>query len=259
MSSTRKRITTLLMALVMLMSVLPMSAFTGREEAAGDKAIVEDQLEAGVYYDGDGAYEISDDVDLSVVIGGTTVKIVDNEGALEKGTHLKVRQLHGVKAAAYLDAIEADGTELSDPLVLDISLIGKNGKERQPKNGKSVELYFENEDYDENTMVWHFEDDEAEEAEPSRGGAKGPAKAPGKSGAKGAAKAFEPLENHSKGKGAAKVSAGHFSVYVVDGTPENARAKVIFHQYGDETETIWVKKSDRYRRAPRPQSRNAHH
>ena len=68
MSTTRKRIVTLLMALVMLMSVFPMSAFTGREEAANDKSVAEDVgaaavagADAGASAEGDDPYTVGGD------------------------------------------------------------------------------------------------------------------------------------------------------------------------------------------------------
>ena len=73
----KKRIATLLMALVMLMSVLPLSAFTDKkEDTAADKTLAAETDIDATAVDKDDAYEIDDDVELSYDVKGSSVRVV---------------------------------------------------------------------------------------------------------------------------------------------------------------------------------------
>ena len=175
----KKRILSVLLVLVMLMSLFPSSVIALGSET--DLSAGRDLAETGVAENpfGSGAYVISKDTDLRVLISGTTVRIEDPYGAIEKETRLMVRELRGDDAAPYLAALEKSGAELENALVLDVSLVGPDMEERQPMNGFPVQLYFENPAYGTNSRVWHFE-----APEPTRG-AKGPSKAPSRGRHKG--------------------------------------------------------------------------
>ena len=124
----KKRISALLMAFVMTLSLFPTTAFAVGEEADP----------------------------LTAKVGKTSVTVADPAGALPEGAELSVKQLNDEDAEQYVAAIESSGITLSDPLVLNVTILDQDGNECQPAEGKEVQLSFNNKEFSAATSVWHF-------------------------------------------------------------------------------------------------------
>ena len=113
----KKRISAVLLALVMVLSLFPTSAL-----AVGDRAASGTQVTAA---------------------------------GLPEGAELVVTPLGDKEASQYIAAIKDSGVTLTNALALDVSVLDANGKEWQPEKGKTVQLSF-NQGFGANTAVWHF-------------------------------------------------------------------------------------------------------
>ena len=114
----KRRISAVLLALVMVLSLFPATVL-----AAGNEAVP-----------------------------GTEV----TAAGLPEGAELVVTPLEGEEADQYIAAIENSGVALVNAKALDVTVLDADGNEWQPEEGKTVQLSFSNEKFNADTVVWHF-------------------------------------------------------------------------------------------------------
>ena len=158
-----KRILSVLLVLVMLMSLFPSSVLAVGDRNEQARIMSDDMIAAAPAEEPgeepgkkDDVYETSEDTEIAMignVVGSTTVSVT---GELPKGARLSLEPM-GDAAADYRAAIEKTGVVFTgDPMVLDITVVDENGVPYQP-SGKPLQLTFRDEQFSDSTRVWHFE------------------------------------------------------------------------------------------------------
>ncbi len=205
-TKARKRIFTLLLALVMVLGLFPASTFADDVAAEPARIVTADPAayapEGGdepaepsedvdpwyddygtQYYrdDSDGRiYYVADDASPFVVhFRDTTVSIADGEDAFAdyEGAKLRVYPIEGEMSQNYVDVVESRfEKKLVDYLVMDIVVADANSVTCQPAEETEVSLSFSGPLCGEKTEVWHFiETPTKTKFTKSRGGSLNPA------------------------------------------------------------------------------------
>ena len=196
----KKRISALLLVLVMMLSLFPTTVFAAGRTKSGS-------------------------------IGkSTTISWSDRKAGLQvqvtgsvKNQKLKVEVLDGEKAQQYFDALKAAGKELYDPIALDIKIVDKRGNEVQPMGDVKVAITKSGATLA--NSVYHFSEltkagDSITPAQASLEDSsettvvKNPDVSDDKASSESAL-VFEELTSSTEGE-TATVTTKHFSVYVVD-------------------------------------------
>lgn len=209
----KKRITALLLTLVMVLSLFPTTVFAvGRGTQIGGKETVLSWR----------ANRRSSESGLQVTVTGSGLS----------GKELSVDVLKDAEAERYFNAIEAAGNKLVNPMALDIKILD-NGSEWQPAGTVGVTITRQGASLSD--KVYHFVP--LTSIEPEGYGEDAVAEPAAEE------LTYEELASTTEGE-TATVTTRHFSVYIVGEKDEQNRLIVNFSASGSNVAQMYVKQND---------------